>query len=510
MINLSTSNNEIGNTYSSIDSNIYEDFQKNGDGEIFEKLVMDLMLNKYSDDTEVTEYILSLPIDKQRLAIMSLIDGDNNLWSKMNSYVNECSDKMEHIKDVVKIINKFVKDGEVDKKKFGEVMTPIKLVREMLDTLPKEVWSNPDLKWLDPANGAGTFPFVIIYKLMIGLIEWEPDTEKRYKHIVENMIYTCELQSRNVFLWLCGVDPKDEYTTNTYWGSFLDEGFDYHMKNVWGLDGFDIIVMNPPYQELKKGNKKSQALWDKFVIKTLDDLVEGGYLVAVHPDGWRGITKDYDYVQKLLKSKQITYLEMHNIADGFETFGANTTYDFYCLHNVPNTMFTKIKCTDGKIERLDLSKMVFIPNVNIEFVFSLLANDGEERVNILHSYSNYETRKEHMSREETEEFKYPCAYTVGSKNPNFFYSNKKGKFFEPKVVWGNGLTDVIIDETGKYGLTQFTYAIADNVENLKHIQTALKSEKFKKDVMGYTKGVGHIYNRKIISLFRKNFWLEFI
>ena len=26
-----------------------------------------------------------------------------------------------------------------------------------------------------------------------------------------------------------------------------------------------------------------------------------------------------------------------------KTFGAATRYDFYCLHNVPNTMFTKIK-----------------------------------------------------------------------------------------------------------------------------------------------------------------------
>ena len=237
----------IGLTYSTINPNIYEEFKSSGDAEIFEKLVQDLMINEYSGDKELTEYILSLPRHKQRMAILSLIDGDNVLWSKMNAYVNECSDKFEHVKDVVRIINQFVKDGEVEKKKFGEVMTPISLVKEMLDTLPKEVWSNPNLKWLDPANGAGTFPFVVIYKLMNGLKDWEPDVEKRYKHIVEKMIYVCELQSRNVFLWLCGVDPKDEYTTNTYWGSFLDEGFDKHMKEVWGVEKFDIVVGNPPY-----------------------------------------------------------------------------------------------------------------------------------------------------------------------------------------------------------------------------------------------------------------------
>jgi len=30
-------------------------------------------------------------------------------------------------------------------------------------------------------------------------------------------------------------------------GSFLEEGFDEHMKEVWGLNGFDIIMGNPPY-----------------------------------------------------------------------------------------------------------------------------------------------------------------------------------------------------------------------------------------------------------------------
>jgi site-specific DNA-methyltransferase (adenine-specific) len=270
MLEISKSNNNIGSTFSSVDPNIYNEFIKNKDAEIFEKLVFDLMLNKYSDDPELSDYILSLPKDKQRMALLSLIDGDNVLWSKMNSYVNECSDKFEHIKDVIKIMSKFVKVGEVEKKKFGEVMTPLKIVKEMLATLPEDVWSNPNLKWLDPANGAGTFPYVVIYKLMNGLkdVEGFEETEVRYKHIVENMIYTCELQSRNVFLWLCGVDPKDEYTTNSYWGSFLEDEFDYHMKNIWKLDKFDIVIGNPPYQSSSEDIRGSKSIYNLFVDKS--------------------------------------------------------------------------------------------------------------------------------------------------------------------------------------------------------------------------------------------------
>ena len=268
--------NEInisGLTYSVVNPDIYEQYKKTKDAELFEELVSDLILNKYSDCLETNEFILSLPKRDQRLAIMSLIDketkGDANLlWSEMKTYVDSRIDKMDHVKDVIRIINKFVKDGAIEKKTHGEVMTPIELVKEMLRTLPDDVWSNPNLKFLDPCNGAGTFPFVVIYKLMNGLSKWEPDIEKRYKHIVENMIYTCELQSRNVFLWLCGVDPHDEYTTNAYWGSFLDEGFDKHMKEVWGVDKFDIVIGNPPYQSSSEDIRGSKSIYNLFVDKS--------------------------------------------------------------------------------------------------------------------------------------------------------------------------------------------------------------------------------------------------
>ncbi len=89
-----------------------------------------------------------------------------------------------------------------DIKKYGEVFTPLSLVNEMLDKLPKEVWSNPHLKWLDPANGIGNFPVIIVKNLMEGLKEWQPDDELRLKHILENMIYVCELQPKNMLIYL--------------------------------------------------------------------------------------------------------------------------------------------------------------------------------------------------------------------------------------------------------------------------------------------------------------------
>lgn len=94
---------------------------------------------------------------------------------------------------------------------------------------------------------------------------------------------------------------------------------------------------------------------------------------------------------------------------------------------------------------------------------------------------------------------------------NLMYSDRKlGHFGIPKVIWSNGAgTYPIIDEKGKYGLTQFSYAIAENPKNLPYIEFAMNSKKFI-DLMTYVKFTENKYNYKVISLFRKDFWKDFI
>ena len=69
-------------------------------------------------------------------------------------------------------------------------------------------------------------------------------------------------------------------------------------------------------------------------------------------------------------------------------------------------MFTKIKCMDGTIERADISKMEFIPNGMYREFEKLMPKNGEETCNVLRS-CKYHTQKEYISKEQTEEFKYP-------------------------------------------------------------------------------------------------------
>jgi hypothetical protein len=257
----------------------YQEFEQTGDLNYFEEIIDMMILDGISGmNDSIRNAIRGLSKDEKRMAILSLLDKDLNLFKRIKALTDKNIGKMDHIKDIILMLREYVKVGEVEKKKFGEVMTPLELVKEMLATLPEEVWSNPNLKWLDPANGTGPYPIMVIYKLMKGLESWEPDAEKRYKHIVENMIYVCELQPKNMFLYMCAVDPFDTYKLNIYTGSFLEPEFDKHMKDVWCIENFDICIGNPPYNSDFKKN-----LYIDFFERFFSFRSKNGYLTFVTP-----------------------------------------------------------------------------------------------------------------------------------------------------------------------------------------------------------------------------------
>ena len=278
---------------------------------------------------------------------------------------------------------------------------------------------------------------------------------------------------------------------------------------------FDVLIGNDPYQE-KVGPKKTEPLWNKFFHKRMSLLKDGGYLSLIHPSGWRNISGKFKDVQEVIRSKKVSFLSIHNEKDGIETFGAETRYDYYVLQNTPNDKSkTLVRFQDGEMKKLLLGDMEFIPNGGIDLLNSLLAKEGEEKVTVLHSFSNYETRKSWVSKTQNDEFIYPCVYTVNYlSQPTFYYSstNENGHFGIPKVIWSNGRISSVgsyIDDTGEFGLTQFSYAIVDEVENLPFIKRTLDSLKFKK--LMELCAVGQLtINHKVISTFRKDFWKDFI
>ena len=352
-------------------------------------------------------------------------------------------------KELLEFIESCLKPKDIEKKKFGEVFTPIKLIDEMINNLDLchikdygvSIFTQPKLKWFDPAAGMGNFLVAVYIKLMEGLKEDFPDAEERKTHIIEEMLYMSELNAKNVFI--CGeIFNGKKYKMNIHEGDTLKIN-ESKLNEKWEtvlMNGFDVILGNPPFQQ-QVGPKKTETLWDKFFMKTLTILKSSGYLVYVHPSGWRNIDGKFKNIQKEIFSRNLQYLEIHNEKDGVKMFSSETRYDWYVLKNetVESTK-TIVKFQDGTTNIINVNGLKFIPNGEFEKIMSMIAENEEENVDVIYSRSLYGTDKKHMTRTKTEECKYPCVYTVNSKSElTYYYSSKKHGHYEvPKFVWSNG------------------------------------------------------------------------
>ena len=70
-----------------------------------------------------------------------------------------------------------------------EVFTPPKVVNNILDQLPNDIWENKEIKFLDPVSKSGVFLREITKRLILGLETKIPNLEKRIKHILTNQVF---------------------------------------------------------------------------------------------------------------------------------------------------------------------------------------------------------------------------------------------------------------------------------------------------------------------------------
>ena len=74
-----------------------------------------------------------------------------------------------------------------------EVFTPPRLANQILDLLPKEIWSNKNATFLDPVCKSGVFLREIAKRLNAGLEKKIPDKQSRINHIFNNQLFAIEI-----------------------------------------------------------------------------------------------------------------------------------------------------------------------------------------------------------------------------------------------------------------------------------------------------------------------------
>jgi len=347
-------------------------------------------------------------------------------------------------KELFDYIESLLKPTTHEKKIYGQVFTPMKLIDEMLDKLneayiitnKKSIFTNKHLKWYDPANGMGNFPVAIYYRLMNGLEKEISNKEERKKHILENMLYMSELLEKDIFICNQIFDIDKKYKLNLYCGDTLL----FNPLTYWKIDKFDVIIGNPPYQETddKSKTKGGTNLYTKFINYSFDYLKEDGFLVFINPISFIGPSTNKQMGGDILHNIFLKYdLYYMNMNECKKYFNVGSTFAYYVIQKRISELETEIVSMYNSVvekNKINIKKyfdLKFLPihitNNTLSLIKDITNKKNKldiERCRTLDTSSK--KGKEHLSLKQDEKFKY-ITYHTTSKT---YYSDIKLDIYE--------------------------------------------------------------------------------
>ena len=453
--------------------------------------------------------------------------------------MEEVSEKQLN-KQVIQIVNEYLKPNTSAANKRGEVFTPLNLIREMLfgirkskiDTkkvsihmdeymeniwgidknglciedketdriggIGKEIWENKNSTFLDPSSGIGNFLIIIYYKLMYSLRNKIKNDNERSYHILTNMLYMIELDGENVKK--CKnlfnmISSQKNVKINILNTNTLNLTKEMLMKQ-FGKDSFTVIVGNPPYQQggvKTKGNTtKYETIWTQFIKGnsifpgSLGLLKKSGILCAIHPSSW--LHNDRQGMHDVILSHKLHMLRIFTSAQANTIFssGGAVRVAYYILEKDETINKYYIMDINNNIEEITQTKNNIYQSYNLilSTIYKKCKNIG--MTGYIKSAGKVLPKNSIISS--TGKYKY-----ISAHKEDGIYTCKNDKKFvyqnSPKIILkGSSKLYHYEDYIGEYGVygNWGYYIIDDNVSNLKRYAKFLDT-KLAKIIMESTK-----------------------
>jgi hypothetical protein len=289
------------------------------------------------------------------------------------------------------------------------------LIDEMLSHIPNEMWESKKTTFCDLQMGGGQFIKKIIKKL-----QEAGHSDKNIK----NRIY--------------GYSENDLYLSYVISDKKIIGNFDIYNEETIGNMKFDVIVGNPPYQNVIEGDHKSKkTLWAEFILKSNNILNINGILSLIVPDGWNSPTNDIpensiSIFNDIFKNENLIYCADNSIIKPyFKGIGQSFSMFIFCKNKLYKT--TQFRTSTEKFE-YNINRLYFIPKKINKISFSI-HDKVLNKKNDKFVFERYQKKDGGM---------------LDNRHPH--YNNRKLKF-------SRGLSKFKIDyDEGNCGYDVFTYA----------------------------------------------------